>query len=343
MALLNPVTRRLDPQLQAITAWLQRPESDHFLVTSHVNPDGDGLASMLACGRILRHLGKQVWLVTDGFLSPRYDYLPQIDTVVAYREGLEAELPVANVITVDVPALSRLERVARLIPPEAAMLKIDHHPSDDHFGRFNYVDPAASSTAELVYRLCVDLDVPFDAALGTWLYTGIAFDTGRFRHSSTTPEALIIAGAMVRAGANPQLIAEQLFYEYRPTTLALLAATLQSLECVLDGRVSILTLDHAILGQARFGDEDMDGFVDYAVSLQGVEVALFLREHELGHIRVSLRAKRDVDVRAVAERFGGGGHRKAAGARMTGTLAEAKARLIEEIQRHLPPSNERSA
>jgi phosphoesterase RecJ-like protein len=343
MAFLNPVAHQIDPELQAITAWLQGPESDHFLVTSHVHPDGDGLASMLACGRILRRLGKQVWLVSDGVLSQRYDYLPQIDTIVSYRAGLEAELPVANVITVDVPTLSRLERVARLIPPEAAILKIDHHPSDDHFGRFNYVDTTASSTAELVYRLCVGLEVPFDAALGTWLYTGIAFDTGRFRHSSTTPEALIIAGEMVHAGANPQLIAEQLFYEYRPTTLSLLASTLQSLECVLDGRVSMLSLDHAVLGQACYAGEDMDGFVDYAVSLQGVEVAVFLREHEPGQIRLSLRAKHDVDVRAVAEVFGGGGHRKAAGARMAGTLAEAKARVVQEIQRHLKPSNERSA
>jgi phosphoesterase RecJ-like protein len=332
------VAHQIDLELHAITAWLQGPASDHFLVTSHVNPDGDGLASMLACGRILRHLGKWAWLVTDGLLSPRYDYLPEFDTIVAYREGLEAELPVANIITVDVPTLSRLERVARLIPAEATILKIDHHPGDDDFGRFNYVDTAASSTAELVYRLCVDLNIPFDAALGTWLYTGIAFDTGRFRHSSTTPEALIIAGDMVRAGANPQLIAEHLFYDYRPTTLSLLASTLQSLECVLEGRVSILSLDHAVLRQDRYGDEDMDGFVDYAVSLQGVEVALFLREHEPGQIRVSLRAKRDVDVRAVAEVFGGGGHRKAAGARITGTLAEAKARLLEEIQRQLGPS-----
>jgi bifunctional oligoribonuclease and PAP phosphatase NrnA len=343
MASPNPVARQIDPALHAITAWLRAPERDHFLVTSHVNPDGDGLASMLACGRILRRLGKQVWLVIDGMLSPRYDYLPQIDTVVPYRDGLEAELPVANAITVDVPSLSRLERVARLIPPEAPIVKIDHHPSDDHFGRFNYVDTGASSTAELVYRLCVSLEVPFDAALGTWLYTGIAFDTGRFRHSSTTPDALTIAGEMVRAGANPQLIAEQLFYEYRPTTLSLLASTLQSLECVLDGRLAILSLGHAILGQARYGDEDMDGFVDYAVSLQGVEVALFLREHEPGHIRVSLRAKHDADVRAVAELFGGGGHRKAAGARMTGTLAEVKARLVNAIQRQLESSNERSS
>jgi bifunctional oligoribonuclease and PAP phosphatase NrnA len=343
MASLRPATQRIDPELRAIMKWLQRKGSDHFLVTSHVNPDGDGLASMLACARILRSLGKQVWLVADGFLAARYRYLPQLDTVVSYREGLEAELPVANVITVDVPTKSRLERVERLIPPAAAILKIDHHPGDEHFGRFNYVDPAASSTAELVYRLCVALRIPFDAALGTWIYTGIAFDTGRFRFSSTTPNALIIAGEMVRVGANPQLIAEQLFYEYRPTTLSLLASTLQSLECLLDGRVCVLSLDSTVLGQARYRDEDADGFVDYAVSLQGIEVALFLREHEPGHIRVSLRAKHDFDVRAVAELFGGGGHRKAAGARMSGTIAEVKARLLTEIQRRLDASNERSA
>jgi phosphoesterase RecJ-like protein len=139
------------------------------------------------------------------------------------------------------------------------------------------------------------------------------------------------------------MIAEQLFYEYRPTTLSLLATTLQSLECVLDGRVSILALDHAVLGQKCYADEDMDGFVDYAASVQGVEVAVFLREHEPGQIRISLRAKHDVDVRAVAEVFGGGGHRKAAGARLAGTLAEAKARLLQEIRRQLEPPNERSA
>ena len=140
MAPLNPVARQIDPELHAITAWLQRPESDHFLVTSHVNPDGDGLASMLACGRILRRLGKQVWLVTDGFLSPRYGYLPQIDTVVSYREGLRPSCrwPMSS------PSMCRPCRVLNGWPAsshEAAILKIDHHPSDDHFGRFNMSTP----------------------------------------------------------------------------------------------------------------------------------------------------------------------------------------------------------
>lgn len=343
MATAQRLSPRVDPQLSAIARWLRDKRRDRFLVTSHVNPDGDGLASMLACGRLLRTLGKQVWLVADGSIAPRYAYLPEVETVVPYRDGLEAELPVANVITVDVPTLSRLERVRRLIPAHAGIVKIDHHPSDDHFGRFNYVDAEVSSTAEMVYRLCAALKVPIDAALATWIYTGIAFDTGRFRFSSTTPRALMIAGEMVQAGADPQCIAEHLFYEYRPATLSLLAATLQSLECLFDGRLAILSLDHACLSQARYRDEDADGFVDYAVSLQGVEVALFLREHEPERIRVSLRAKHDFDVRAVAEVFGGGGHRKAAGARIAGPLPAVKAKLVAEIQRRLMAANERLA
>lgn len=341
MASRPNVVSQLHTELSAITEWLQDRASDHFLVASHVNPDGDGLGSMLACGRILRSLGKQAWLVADGSLSRRYSYLPSIESVVPYREGLEAELPVANVITVDVPVLSRLERVARLIPGHATILKIDHHPSDEHFGRFNYVDTEVSSTAELVYQLCVGLGVPFDAALGTWIYSGIAFDTGRFRFSSTTAKALSIAGEMVRAGANPQLIAEQLFYEYRLPTLSLLMLALQSLECLFEGRVAIVSLDYSQLSQERYRGEDTDGFVDYAVSLQGVEVALFLREHEQGEIRVSLRANHDFDVREVAEIFGGGGHRKAAGARLSGSMTQAKARLVAEVQRRLPISYER--
>lgn len=330
---------RVDPDLQAIVRWLRRRRSDRFLVTSHVNPDGDGLGSMLACVRLLRALGKQVWAVTDGLLSPRYAYLPDIALVVPYREGLEAELPVANVITVDVPTLSRLERVVRLVPKDATILKIDHHPSDDRFGQFNLVDLEVSSTAELVYRLCRAMRIPLDPALATLLYTGIAFDTGRFRFSSTTSTALTIAGALVQAGANPQHIAEHLFYEYRPATLSMLAHTLQSLETFFDGRVSVLSLDYALLAQPQYADEDADGFVDYAVSMQGVEVALFLREHEPGHIRVSLRAKHDFDVRAVAEVFGGGGHRKASGARLTGTVQEAKAKLLAEVHARLSMSD----
>lgn len=343
MASSQHLAPRVDSELSAITGWLRDKQPDRFLVTSHVNPDGDGLASMLACGRILRTLGKQAWLVADGLVSPRYAYLPEIDTIVPYRDGLETELPVANVVTVDVPTLSRLERVARLVPEDASIVKIDHHPSDDHFGLFNYVDTEVSSTAEMVYRLCRSLDVPIDAALATWMYTGIAFDTGRFRFSSTTPEALRIAGEMVQAGANPQRIAEHLFYEYRPATLSLLAATLQSLECLLDGQLAVLSLDHSWLSQERYRDEDADGFVDYAVSMQGVEAALFLREHEPECIRVSLRAKNDFDVRAVAEVFGGGGHRKAAGARISGPLQEVKARLVAEVQRRLGETNERLA
>lgn len=343
MAPSQRLSPRVDPELSAITRWLRDRRTDRFLVTSHVNPDGDGLASMLACGRILRTLGKQAWLVADGFLSPRYAYLPEIETIVPYRDGLEAELPVANVITVDVPTLSRLERVAHLVPAEATILKIDHHPGDDDFGYFNYVRTEVSSTAELVYHICVGVGVPFDASLATWLYTGIAFDTGRFRFSSTTPDALIIAGEMVQAGADPQRIAEQLFYEYRPATLSLLACTLQSLECLLDGRLAILSLDHALLSQERYRDEDGDGFVDYAVSMQGVEVAAFLREHEPGCVRVSLRAKHGFDVRAVAEVFGGGGHRKAAGARIAGSIQEVKAKLVAEVGHRLGATNDRLA
>jgi phosphoesterase RecJ-like protein len=171
----------------------------------------------------------------------------------------------------------------------------------------------------------------------------MAFDTGRFRFSSTTPGALMIAGEMVQAGANPQRIAEHLFYEYRPATLSLLATALQSLECLLEGRLAVLSLDHACLGQERYRDEDTDGFVDYAVSIQGVEAALFLREHEPERVRVSLRAKNDFDVRAVAEVFGGGGHRKAAGARISGPFQEVKARLVAEVQRRLGATNERLA
>jgi len=134
-------------------------------------------------------------------LSPRYRYLPQVDIVIPGRERLENELLGANVITVDVPALSRLECVARLIPCDTPILMIAHQPADEHLGLLNYVDTAVSSTAEPIYYLCIGLRIPFDAVLATCIYTGIAFDTGRFRFSCTTPNALVIAGEWCALGS----------------------------------------------------------------------------------------------------------------------------------------------
>jgi phosphoesterase RecJ-like protein len=167
------------------------------------------------------------------------------------------------------------------------------------------------------------------------LYTGILFDTGGFRFGNTSARSLRICGKLIECGATPDGIADAVFHRRSYTSLKLMGEALNSLTLHFGGQVSAMELDRWIPDGERGRDMDTEGFVDLGLSIDGVRVAFFLKRQDGDHFRVSLRAKDEVCVGDVARRFGGGGHSKAAGCRIRGTLEEAKAALLEEIYRHL--------
>lgn len=321
--------------VQQVAAFLRDEAHDNFLITSHVNPDGDGIAAMLACGKVMQFLRKQYVLVVDGPPPKRYTFLADFATIQNWSE-VTLDFTPEIFLAVDCADLDRIGKVKTLLTARSPIINIDHHHGNEHFGRLNLVDPQASSATELLYTLCQALEVPVDTALATHIYTGIVFDTGRFRYSQTSTHTFqVCADLLAQAKLDVQTVAEKLYYENTLATMKLLGIALNSLRLECAGRVAVITLDHSTLSRPEFQDADTEGFADYAMSLQGIEVGVFIREPERHKIRISLRARNHVDVQVIAEHFGGGGHKKAAGCRQEGALETVTAQLLQEIQKHL--------
>ena len=317
-------TRSEDPgsDLSKIVSALKT--CDRFLISTHVNADGDALSAVLVCGAILRTLGKTYRIVVpDPVPDERYRFLPGFEEIHPFEQTLDP-VPANVLLALDVPNMDRIGDVARLLPADTSIIVIDHHESNESFGDLNFVRPEASSTCQLLYEVISEPKLPFDERIATCIYTGVAFDTGGFRFANTSSEALRIAAEMVDRGAQPDVIADAVFHRRSYETTKRLGQVLTSLELHLDGKVSSIYLPGD-----RF--KDTEGFINYAIFIDGVEVAFFLREEEESRFRVSLRSKNQINVNRIAQRFGGGGHRKAAGCRMQGPAAEVKALLLEEI------------
>ncbi len=301
---------------------------DNFLISTHVNADGDAISAVIVCAAILKKLGKTHRIVVhDPVPDERYRFLPDFGEIHSFEQTSEpASFNV--LLALDVPTMDRIGDATRLLPEDASVLVIDHHESNELFGEVNFVRAEASSTCELLYEVISELKLPFDEGIATCLFTGIAFDTGGFRFSNTSGEALRIAAEMVDRGAQPDGIADAVFHRRSYEATKLLGQALDAIELHLNGKVSSIYLPGA-------RSKDTDGFINYALFIDGVEVAFFIKEEERERFRVSFRSKNQIDVNRIAGRFGGGGHQKAAGCRIKGQAEEIKALILEEIARHL--------
>ena len=301
---------------------------DNFLISTHVNADGDAISAVLVCAAILKKLGKTHRIVVhDPVPDERYRFLPGFGEIHSFEQTPEPA-PFNVLLALDVPTMDRIGDVVRLLAEGASVLVVDHHESNEAFGEVNFVRAEVSSTCELLYEVISELKLPFDKEIATCLFTGIAFDTGGFRFSNTSGAALRIAAEMVDRGVRPDRIADAVFHRRSYEATQLLGQALNAIELHLNGKVSSIYLP----GERS---KDTEGFINYALFIDGVEVAFFIKEEEQGHFRVSFRSKNQIDVNRIAGRFGGGGHRKAAGCRIKGQVEEVKSLVLEEIARYL--------
>ncbi len=307
-------------------------ENDNFIVSTHLNADGDAIASVLAFRIILKKMEKDFRIILhDERTDDKYDFLPGFGEIESFKEGILAGTKAQNVILLDSANLERAGRVAELLDENGSILNIDHHESNTEYGTLNLIEADASSTVQIIYLIAAELGMEFGERLASCIYTGIMFDTGRFMFSNTSEEALNICAQMVRNGAKPNLIADAVYGKRSFESVVMLGKALNSLDVHLDGRVCSIMLRN---GDYRL-NEDADQFVDYAVSIEGVEVALFLKEYEQSRFRVSLRSSDKVNVSQIAKEFGGGGHPNAAGCQIDGMPGDVKTRLLEAIKDRL--------
>jgi phosphoesterase RecJ-like protein len=309
-------------------------------VSTHVNADGDGAGCQAALAHALRRRGAHVALVNPTPYPESFAFLVP-EGVPCRGPGPEAARALAEAdlqIVVDTSEPARLGPLAPGFDPERTLL-IDHHPVGQRRleARHRYVEPAACATGELVYDVLCAGGVPLDREIATALYVAVATDTGSFRYSNTTPRAHRLAAAFLECGVEPEAIHRRLYATVQPNQLEILRAALESLQRDPEMPVTWLRLPHARIG--RYGElDDWEPIIDPARNLAGTEVAVFLRELGDGTVKVSLRSNGRTDVAGVAHALGGGGHDKAAGAVVEGSLDEVAARIRALLRPLFPGS-----
>jgi bifunctional oligoribonuclease and PAP phosphatase NrnA len=299
---------------------------DRFVLTSHARPDGDAIGSVLACRQILRSMGKHA----DIFLS---DPVPQIYRPLPFADSVRQEPRIpddyeaAIILECDSLQRTRLEGLERKY-----LINIDHHLSAKPFAHVNWIDPHACATAEMIFRLAREAGVKLDADTATCLYTAVLTDTGSFSYMGTNERTFALAQELVRAGADPVRIAQNVYFSNPTSKMRLLGAALSNLH--RDGALAWMYIRRADMEHAGAMEEDCEGLVNYALGIEGIEVAAFLRELNDGRYRVSLRSKGAVNVAGIAELFGGGGHECASGFALDGPLSVAAERILAQLRLH---------
>jgi phosphoesterase RecJ-like protein len=292
----------------------------------HVHPDADVLGTLLATGLALEAAG---WAVVYGGPHPA-------PASLAFLPGVERYAPLARIEgRFDVALLTDCPnpvRTAGLIDQTRAatttVLNIDHHADNRRYGHVNWVDTHAAATGEMIYELLMALGATVTPAIATNLFTAIHTDTGSFRYSNVTADTFRIAAALVAAGAAPAVVASALYERRPPDALGHLGRALSLVQVSDDGRVAWLALPAGTVPEPFIEAEEL---VNYPRSLDSVRVACFLREVD-GQVKVSLRGKGDVDVQAIAARFGGGGHRNAAGCTLPRPLEAATREILGVVR-----------
>jgi phosphoesterase RecJ-like protein len=301
-------------------------QKQRFMITSHIRPDGDGIGSGLALYWMLRGMNKDVDVILRDRIPPAYTVLPGSELVLVQDDVTEKYDAAFIIECSDVhrPGLPSLK--------DQFVVNIDHHSTTLPFGDINWIDSTAAAVGEMVYNLCKALGLEVTKEIADCIYTALLTDTGSFHFSNTTERTLKIASELVRRGVEPARISQALFYSYPYSKIKLLGLVLSEIERDDSGRIAWVTMDRALMYATGASEEDSDGIVNHALSVGEVEAVAFFKELDEGVYRVSLRSKGKHNVAKVAETFGGGGHRNAAGCRVEGDFQEVKRRVIEGLQ-----------
>jgi len=303
--------------------------------------DGDGLGASLGLWHALKAAGVSCRQVYEPPVPVVFEFLPGADQ----RDECAESLPdTFNLAVVDCGALDRIGRLARHADRAGTIVNIDHHVSNRFFGDLNYVDCGASSCGELVYRLLKTAGVALTEEAAVCLYTAIVTDTGRFSYANTTAECIEICGALVRAGCNPAALSDRIYNSQPQSVVRLMGLAIGTLRLHAGERIGTVEITRRMFERTGTRPVDTQGFADIPLSVSGVVASALLKEMRDGPdapwVKVSLRSRPSgnaVDVCAVAQALGGGGHSQAAGCELRGTLAEARDKVVGMLSETLEP------
>ncbi|HEY7502070.1 MAG TPA: bifunctional oligoribonuclease/PAP phosphatase NrnA [Vicinamibacterales bacterium] len=296
-----------------------------FLITSHARPDGDSIGSQLAMAFALDALGKQVRIVNADAAPDHYREFPGMSRIeIAPSTSAEADA----LIVMECSDLSRTG-VGGL--DGRYTINIDHHAGNRMYGALNWFDESAAACGEMVFDLIRSLGVALSTEIATHIYLAILTDTGSFHHSNITPRTFDICRQAVEAGVNPAAMARRVFDSNSFGKLKLIGALLDAMELTDAGRLAVLYMDDAMLAACGCTHNDTEGVINLPLTAREIQAVVFFKGGSNGDVRVSMRSKYDVDVRVVANEYGGGGHKNAAGFTVNGPLAAVRAQIVNRI------------
>jgi phosphoesterase RecJ-like protein len=306
-------------------------DRQRFVLSTHVNPDGDGLGSEVALALWLSARGKDVTIFNDGKAPGNFDWLTGHYPIESFTpERAEAVFAEAQVLVVlDMQNKERLGRVAPYADrPGLEVAILDHHVGEPAFGHVHVVVPEKAATGELVYDLIRREPGSLTPAMAEALYTALVTDTGSFRHSNTDPDVHTMAAELLSLGIESALIQARIHQHRHVDRLRFIGHLLQDLRTSEDGSIAWFEVTPELFARYGVDGTDTEGLVDFPRTVPGVEAVLLLTDLGDGKVKASLRSSGRVDVNAVARQLGGGGHRFAAGTTLSGTLDEARASIL---------------
>ncbi|MEZ5306658.1 MAG: bifunctional oligoribonuclease/PAP phosphatase NrnA [Pyrinomonadaceae bacterium] len=303
-----------------------------FGITTHVRPDGDGVGSSLGLWWILNALGKDAEVIVKDKVPNSYSSLPGAESIRVVEE-IDSRYDAVFVIE-----CSDVERPGIKGLSEEFVVNIDHHATCERFGSVNWIDPTASAVGEMIYNLCKAIGGRVTKEIAECVYMALVTDTGSFHYSNTSDRTLKIASELVKAGADPSSISEAVYNSYGWSRLALMQKVVATLKRSEDGRIAYMRQTREMVESSEAIDGDNNGFVNIPLTVKEVVSSFYMREVEPGKYRVSIRSKGDINIAKVAESFGGGGHKNAAGCRLEGDWDSLEADLIEAISLEIEAS-----
>ncbi len=302
-----------------------------FFISAHINPEGDSIGSQIALASLLRRIGKDAVILNE---SP----VPHVLRFMSGTENILKEMPsnfkFEAAIILDCPDLSRVGNVSEYIGSDKIVINIDHHISNENFGKYNWVNAECSSVGEMIFGLfkAFKLKIEYDEAVA--IYTAIMTDTGSFKYTNTSPGTHRIAAELIDAGVRPYEIYGRIYETSSIQDTNLLSEALQTLKVSDDGKVAWLWVTKAMLKKTKASLEGTEELINFARSIDGVEVAVLFRETGTNdRIKVSFRSKGKIDVNKLASYFSGGGHVTASGCSVNGKLQDVEKKVLDKAQK----------
>lgn len=306
--------------------------STDICITSHVNPDGDSIGSVLALGLALMRNGyDNVTMFIPDEIPKNLSFLPGVELIkkeISYEK-------IQTLIALDCGDLERIGLDKETLKSIDFIINVDHHLTNTEFGYLNIINPDSSSTGEMIYEILESMNINIDKDIATSLYVAISSDTGSFKYDNTTYVTHMIASKLLNIGLDTNLINVNLYQSRSIEKTKLLIASLNTMEILEEGKIALAIVTRQMLQSCKATVNDAENIIEFVRDIDGVEVACILKEVEDDVVRVGLRSKNYVDVSAIAKKFNGGGHKKASGCTVYTSIEEGKKIVLKEIKNAL--------